>query len=156
MTTTVAPTETSNKTKVGFRYLGTFAAGSLTLFVALGTITPENQAEILKSARVVYDSTYNIIGAVANIWYLVFPAIAAMLGKFGVDASGWGTMIDKVFAAAKAGDKGAAVAIVNAAASPEIGTKAIINPELARDPATPPTVAVSVAALPVTVKEEVK
>ena len=39
--------------------------------------------------------------------------------------------MDNIFALAKAGNVQAKVAIVNAAASPAIGTQAIVNPELA-------------------------
>jgi len=154
--TPTPPTDTGNKIVVGLRYLGANATGALTLFVALGTLTPDQQVQILKSANTIYNSSKDIVGAAANIWYIVFPILAIWLGKLGINASGFGNMMDRVFAAAKAGNKEAQVAIVNAAASPDIGTKAIINPTLAAEPSTPPTVAVSVSALPPDVQGAVK
>lgn len=125
-----APTETKHKLNVALRYLGSNATGGLTVFVALGMLTPDQQVEILKSAHTMYESTYAFVGAAANIWYIVFPIIAFWLAKLGVNASGIGAMVDNVFALAKAGNVQAKVAIVNAAASPAIGTQAVVNPSL--------------------------
>jgi hypothetical protein len=115
-------------------------------FVLLGLLTPEQQVDILKNAHAMYDATYAFIGAAANIWYIVFPIIAGLLLKMGVDSSGIGNMVDRVFALAKAGNKDAQIAIVKAAAAPELGTKAIINPVLAPEPATPGNVVATPAA----------
>jgi hypothetical protein len=138
--------ETTNKVNVALRYLGSNITGGMTVFVMLGVLTPEQQVDILKNAHAMYDATYAFVGAAANIWYIVFPIAAVYLGKLGIDASGFGAMIGRVFAAAKAGNQEAKVAIVNAAASPELGTKAIINPELAPSPATPGNVVVNATA----------
>jgi hypothetical protein len=145
-TTTPAPTGTANKVNVALRYLGSNATGGLTVFVVLGLLTPEQQVDILKNAHAMYDATYAFIGAAANIWYIVFPIIAGLLLKMGVDSSGIGNMVDRVFALAKAGNKDAQIAIVKAAAAPELGTKAIINPVLAPEPATPGNVVATPAA----------
>lgn len=134
MTDTTVPkpaTETAHKINVALRYLGSNATGGLTVFVVLGMLTPDQQVEILKSAHTMYESTYAFAGAAANIWYIVFPIVAVWLGKLGVNASGIGAMMDNVFKMAKAGNVDAKVAIVNAAASPEIGTQAVVNPSLA-------------------------
>lgn len=139
-------TDTPNKINTALRYLGSNATGGLTVFVMLGMLSPEQQVEILKSAHAMYDATYAFVGAAANIWYIVFPIAAMYLAKMGVDASGIGNMVDRVFALAKAGNKEAQVAIVSAAASPDLGTKAIINPVLAPAPETPGNVVVSVQA----------
>lgn len=143
---TPAPTGTANKVNVALRYLGSNATGGLTVFVVLGMLTPEQQVDILKNAHAMYDATYAFIGAAANIWYIVFPIIAAWLLKMGVDSSSVGSMMDRLFALAKAGNKQAQVAIVTAAASPALGTQAIINPALAPVPETPGNVVVNVAA----------
>lgn len=140
-------TETSNKFKVAMRYLGSNATGGLTVFVALGMVSPDQQAEILKSATQMYEATYAFVGAAANLWFVVGPLLAVWLAKAGVNASGWVEMVNKVFAAAKAGDLGAKVVLVNAAASPDIGTRALINPELAPLGATASNVVVSPAAV---------
>jgi hypothetical protein len=109
--------------------------------------------EILKSANTIYNSTRDIVGAAANVWYIVFPIVALYLGKLGVNASGIGTMMDKVFAMAKSGNLEAKVAIVNAAASPAIGTQAIVNPELAPLAATANNVVVTPSAVPAAIPQ---
>lgn len=141
-------TETTNKFNVALRYLGSNATGGLAVFVALGTLSPDQQLEILSSAKVMYESTYAFVGAFANIWYIVFPILALWLGKMGVDASGVGTMMAKVFAMAKAGNLDAKVAIVNAAASREIGSQGVVNPELAALPSTAGNVVAAPALVP--------
>ncbi len=152
---TSPPTETGNKAKAGARYFGTFAAGAATIFMAVGSFSPDQQQQILASAHVMYQSTHDFVGAAASIWYIVFPVVALWLGKVGVDSSGFKTMMDKIFAAAAAGDQAAAITIIKAAAAPQIGTKAIINPLLSNAD-TPATVAASVSDLPPQVKEDVR
>lgn len=138
--TTIAPvkpvTDTSNKINVALRYLGSNATGGLAVFVALGTFSPDQQVQILKSAHQMYQASADFVGAAANIWYIVFPALAVILAKMGINSSGFGAMMDKVFAAAKSGNVDAKVAIVNAAASKDIGTQAVVNPSLAKLAAT--------------------
>jgi hypothetical protein len=141
-------TDTGNKINAALRYLGSNATGGLTVFVILGFLTPEQQVEILKSAHQMYDATYSFVGAAANIWYIVAPAAAIYLAKIGIDSSGFVSMMNRIFAAAKAGNLEAKVAIVNAAASPAIGTQAIVNPELAPLAATSTNVVSTPAAVP--------
>lgn len=141
-------TDTSNKINTALRYLGSNATGGLTVFVVLGMLTPDQQVEILKNAHQMYEASYAFVGAAANIWYIVFPIIAALLMKAGINSSGFGVMMDKVFTAARSGNVQAKVAIVNAAASPAIGTQAIVNPELAPLAATAGNVVSTPAAVP--------
>lgn len=124
-------TDTGNKINVALRYLGSNVTGGLAVFVALGTVSPDQQVEILKSAHAMYQASHDFVGAAANIWYIVFPILAVWLGKMGVNSSGFGVMMDKVFAAAKSGNLDAKLALVNAAASKDIGTQAVVNPSLA-------------------------
>lgn len=149
-------TDTGNKVSAASRYAGVYGSGLVTVFMLLGSFSPEQQNQILSSAHTMYQATHDFVGAAANIWYIVFPVIALWLGKIGVNSSGFGVMMDKVFKAAQSGNKDAQVAIVTAAASPDLGTKAIINPVLAAEPSTPATVAASVSDLPTAVKEDVK
>jgi hypothetical protein len=141
-------TDTSNKVNTALRYIGSNATGALAVFVALGTLTPEQQTQILSSAHTIYQSTHDLVGAFANIWYIVFPIAAVYLGKMGVNSSGFGAMMDKIFTAAKAGDESAKVAIVNAAASPAIGSQGVVNAEMAANPATAPNVVAAPALVP--------
>lgn len=141
-------TDTGNKVNVALRYLASNATGGLAVFVAIGTLTPDQQVSLLKSANTIYNSSRDIVGAFANIWYIVFPIAAVWLGKMGVSSAGIGNMMDRVFAMAKSGNLDAKVAIVNAAASPAIGTQAIVNPELAPLAATSTNVVSTPAAVP--------
>lgn len=149
------PTDTSNKINTAVRYLGSNVSGGLMIFVVLGAMSPEQSAAVLLNMHKMYSATQDFIGAFANVWYIIFPIASAWLLKMGVNSSGFGVMMNKVFAAAKAGNKDAAVAIVTAAASPDLGTKAIINPALAVE-STPPTVVANISDLPLKTQGEVK
>lgn len=129
-------TETTNKVNAALRYVASNVSGGLMIFVVLGAMTPEQSASVLANMHKMYSATQDFIGAFANIWYIVFPIASAWLLKMGVNSSGFGSMMDKIFAAAKAGDPDAKRTIINAAASPDIGTTAIINPDIAPDPKT--------------------
>lgn len=146
----MAATDTSNKINVGLRYLGSNATGALTLAVALGSLSPEQSALILSKIHIMYQATQDFIGAFASIWYIVFPIVALWLGKVGVNSAGFGNMMDKLFAAAKAGNVDAKVAIVTAAASPDIGSTGVVNATMAANPATPSNVVAKPADLPKT------
>jgi hypothetical protein len=135
--------ETSNKTATAGRYGGVFVSGALTIFMALGSFDPDQQKQILSSIHAMYAAIHDFVGAAANIWYIIFPVIAVWLGKLGINSSGFGSMMDRIFQAAKAGDIEAQRTIINAAASPELGTHEIINPTLASDPKTPANVVAS-------------
>lgn len=143
-----APTETKHKLNVALRYLGSNATGGLAVFVALGTLSPDQQVTILKSANQMYEASYAFVGAAANIWYIVFPIVGVWLAKLGWNASSVGTMMDNIFAMAKAGNIDAKVAIVKAAASPDIGTQGLVNPTLAALPSTPGNVVAAPELLP--------
>lgn len=146
---TPAPaTDTANKVKTGSRYATVFGLGGTALFMALGTFTPDQQADILKSAHVMYESLRTFIGAAANIWFIVFPALAILLAKWGIDAGGIGKAVDRVFALAKAGNLEAKIALVNAAASPDIGSQGVVNKELAANPATAGNVVAAPVLMP--------
>jgi hypothetical protein len=145
-----SPTDTSNKVATALRYLGSNATGALAVFFALGTLDPAQQQQILSSAHIIYQSTHDLIGAFANIYYIVFPILGIYLAKLGVNSSGFGSMMDKIFAAAKAGNVDAKVAIVTAAASKDIGSAGVVNPALAANPATPSNVVASPDLLPKT------
>lgn len=146
-------TDTTNKVKTGSRYATVFVMGNAAIFMFLGTLPPDQQAEVLKSANVMYESLQSFIGAAANIWFIVFPVIAGILTKWGIDAGAIGNAVNRVFALAKAGNLEAKVALVNAASSPAIGTQAIVNPELAPLGATANNVVVSPAAVPVSLPQ---
>jgi hypothetical protein len=143
-----APTDTTNKVKTGSRYATVFSMGGMAIFMFLGTFSPDQQASILESANLMYESLRTFIGAAADIWFIVFPVIAAVLTKWGIDAGGIGNAVNRVFALAKAGNLEAKVALVNAASSPDIGSRGVVNAELAPLAATSGNVVSTPAALP--------
>jgi hypothetical protein len=141
-------TDTTNSAKTASRYAGVFSLGSVGIFMFLGTFPPDQQTAILKSANVMYESLRTFVGAAADIWFIVFPVVAIWLAKMGIDAGKVQNVMARVFALAKSGNLEAKVAIVNAASSKEIGTQAIINPELAPLAATSTNVVATPAAVP--------
>lgn len=144
----MAASDTTNKVNAGLRYLASNVSAGLAVLVVLGSLSPENSAVIIANLHKMYSATQDFIGAFANIWYIVFPLISGWLLKMGVNSSGFGAMMDKIFAAAKAGNVDAKVAIVTAAASPDIGSKGVVNATMAANPATPSNVVASPADLP--------
>jgi hypothetical protein len=148
MTEIIPTTDVSNKVNTAFRYLGSNLSGGLMIFVVLGAMSPDQSASVLLNMHKMYAATQDFVGAFANVWYIVFPIASGYLLKIGVNSSGFGSMMGKILLAAKSGNKEAQVSIVSAAAAPELGTKAIINPSLSVNPATPDTVVASVADIP--------
>lgn len=110
----VDSTPTPGKVSIISRYIGSNATGAMTVLAVLAGISPENSQLVIMKLHVMYDAIQQFIGAFASIWYIVFPVVAVWLGKMGVDASGIGTMMNKVLALAKAGDVGAQVQVLNA------------------------------------------
>lgn len=142
--------ETSNKTNVAARYAFSNLFGGATVLMVLAGLPPEKAQSVMTNLHVMYADTQGFIGAFANIWYVVFPIASVWLARIGINSSGFGAMVEKVLAAAKAGDLEAQKTIISAAAAPELGTRAIINPVLAPDPSTPSTVVASAQDLPPT------
>jgi len=145
-------TDTTNKANAAARYVGSNFSGALMLMAVLAGLPPDKAQSVLTSLHAIYAALQDMIGAFSNIWYIVFPVISAYLLKVGVNSSGFGVMMDKILTAAKAGNIDAAKSIVTAAASPEIGTKGVINPVLAPDPSTPSNVVASASDLPAQAK----
>lgn len=140
-------TDIPNKVAAAARYVGSNFTGALTLAVVMGAMSPEQSQAVIQAFHDMYDATQDFVGAFAKVWYIVFPLAAVYLGKLGVSSSGFGAMMDKVLSAAKSGNRDAQVALVSAASSPEIGTRAIINSALATAE-TPANVVSTTAAVP--------
>ena len=145
--TTGQVTDTKNKANAAARYLGSNFSGGFMLLAVLAGLPPEKSQSVVVSLHAIYVSLQDVVGQFSNVWYVVFPVISGWLMKVGVNSSGFGVMMDKILTAAKSGNIEAAKTIVSAAASPEIGTKGIVNPVLAPAPDTPPTVVASASDL---------
>lgn len=109
-----ATTETKNKVNVAARYVGSNALGALTLAAALAGMPTEQAHQIVDGLQKMYEATQDFVGAFAGVWFIIFPIIASLLAKLGIDASGFGAMVGKVLAAAKAGDANAQAQVVQA------------------------------------------
>lgn len=110
-----ATTETKNKVNVAVRYASSNALGALTFAAVLAGMPAEQAQDVLTGLQKMYSATQDFVGAFAGVWFIVFPLAASLLAKVGVDASGFGAMVGKVLAAAKAGDAGAQAQVVQSA-----------------------------------------
>lgn len=110
-----AQSEVRNKTNVATRYVASNAAGAMGLLMILAGMPQDQAATLLSSLNSMNAALYDFIGAFSSAWYIAFPVVSVWLGKMGVDASGFGAMINKVLAAAKAGNVAAQVQVVQSA-----------------------------------------
>ncbi len=150
----MANTELQNKLSSAKRYAGTAGATLLTVLGALSFLTPEQIVEVKTQVDVLNQSIVTAYGALTKMWIILGPVGVAVAAKLGWNSSGVQALAGKLLDIAKTDDKAKEV-LVTAAASPEIGTQAIINPSLAPSPATPGNVVVSAsvaAALPEVVR----
>lgn len=86
------------------RYLGSNLTGGLTVFVALGTLSPDQAQDVLKNVHVMYEATRSFVGAFANIWYIVFPIAAVWLARIGINTNGFGGFMDRLLKVAQSGN----------------------------------------------------
>lgn len=135
-------TELQNKLSAARRYAGTAGATLLTVLGALSFLTPEQIAEVKTQVDVLNQSIVTAYGALTKMWIILGPVGVAVAAKLGWNSSGVQALAGKLLDIAKTDDKAKEV-LVTAAASPDIGTQAIINPSLAPSPATPGNVVVS-------------
>lgn len=138
----MANTELQNKMSAAKRYAGTAGATLLTVLGALSFLTPEQIAEVKTQVDVLNQSMITAYGALTKMWIILGPVGVAVAAKLGWNSSGVQALAGKLLDIAKNDDKAKEV-LVTAAASPDIGTQAIINPSLAPSPATPSNVVVS-------------
>ena len=134
----------NNTANIITRYAGSNVSGALILAATLAGLPPEKSQAVMNSLHTIYADVHDIIGAFANIWYIVFPVVSIWLARLGINSSKIGPVMDRFLKTALSGNtaeaREAKVAIVNAAATPALGTAAIVNPTLAADPATPSNV----------------
>lgn len=141
----MANTELQNKLSAAKRYGSTAGATLLTVLGALSFLTPEQIVEVKAQVDVLNQSIVTAYGALTKMWIILGPVGVAVAAKLGWNSSGVQALAGKLLDIAKTDDKAKEV-LVTAAASPEIGTQAIINPSLAPSPATPDNVVVSASA----------
>lgn len=140
----MASTELQNKLNTAYRYAGTTGGTLLTVLGAFAFLSPEQIVEVKAQIDVLNTSLLTAYGALTKMWIILGPIGIAVLAKMGWNSSGIQALGEKLFSIAKHDDKAKEV-LVTAAAAPEMGTTAIVNPTMAASPATPSNVVVSAA-----------
>ncbi len=148
----MADTEFSNKLNAALRYGGTTAGTAFTIMAVISLLTPEQVVTLKANIETLKQSILTGYGALVNMWAILGPVAVMMLAKAGYSSSSVQAMAGKLLRiAANAADPAsnkAKVEIVNAAASPAVGSTAVINKLLAADPATSAKVVSSPAEVP--------
>lgn len=140
----MANTELQNKLASAYRYAGTTGATALTVLGALSFLDAQQIAEIKAQVDIFNQSVVTAYGALTKMWLILGPIAILVAGKIGWNSSSVQSLAAKLLGIAKNDDKAKEV-LVTAAASPDIGTQAIVNPALAASPATPGNVVASAA-----------
>lgn len=138
-------TELRNKLSTAYRYAGTAGGTLLTVLGALSFLDAQQIADVKAQVDILNQSLLTAYGALTKMWIILGPVAIGVAAKLGWNSSGVQALAGKLLDIAKNDDKAKEV-LVTAAAAPEIGTTAIINPALAASPATPGNVVVSAAA----------
>lgn len=141
----MATTELQNKLSAAYRYAGTAGGTMLTVLGMMSFLDAGQIADIKAQVDIFNQSMVTAYGALTKMWLILGPAAVLVFAKMGWNSSSIQALGNKLFNIAKVDDKAKEV-LVTAAAAPEIGTQAIINPTLAASPATPGNVVVNATA----------
>jgi hypothetical protein len=149
----MADTEFSNKLSAALRYGATTAGTGFTLLAVLSLLTPEQVVALKANVETLKTSILTGYGALVNMWAILGPVAIGVAVKMGWSSSSVQAMAGKLLKIAgnqadpdKATE--AKVAIVNAAASPAVGSQGVVNKELAANPATSENVVASASDVP--------
>lgn len=150
-------TESGNKLKALLRYAGTSGGTLLTVLGIFSFLSPEQIVDVKQQVVIFNDSILSAYGALTKMWVVLGPVAIGFLAKAGWNSSSIKAMTSKLLGIAintanVASAQAARIELVKAAASPAIGTVAVINPSLAPNPATPANVVTNAAAVPEAVK----
>ena len=134
-------TELSNKMYSALRYGGTAVGAVFTVMAALSLLSVDQVAQLKGDVETLKTSIVTGYGALIDMWIVLGPVAIGVAAKLGWNSSSVKAMAGKLFNIAKNDDDPAKateakVALVNAAASPEIGSQGVVNPEMAANPAT--------------------
>lgn len=136
----MANTEFSNKLNSALRYGGTAAGTAFTFMAVISLLTPDQVVQLKANVETLKTSILTGYGALVNMWVILGPVAIGVAAKLGWNSSGVQAMAKKLLSIASNDQDPksmqAKVEIVNAAASPEIGTTAVVNTTLAADPNT--------------------
>lgn len=136
----MANTELSNKLSSLKRYGATAGGTALTLLGALSFLDAGQIAEIKAQVDILNQSFVTAYGALTKMWIILGPIGVAVAARMGWNSSGVKELAGKLLGIAANGADPksieAKVELVNAAASPAIGSQGVVNKELAANPAT--------------------
>lgn len=150
-----ADTEFGNKLNAALRYGGASAGTMIGVFGAMQFVTPEQAQELVVQVHVLNESVLTMYGALSKMMVILGPMGVVVAGYFGIKSSSVKELAGKLLriAANKASPEQALeakVAIVNAAASPQIGSQGVVNKELASNPQTAGNVVAAPELVPAT------
>lgn len=126
-------------------------ASGLAFVVALGGLPKDKADAILLNLQSAADALYQLVGAVSNLWILIVPLVVTVVARMGWTGADAKVLVGRALAQATKPTpdaEDAKVALVSAAASPEIGSRGVVNARLAANPATPANVVASATMLP--------
>lgn len=148
----MADTELSNKVNAGSRYAVTVVATAFTIMAGMSIISPDQLIHLKSDLEVLKTSFVTGYGALLDMWAILGPVAIGIAVKMGWNSSSVKSMGGKLLKIA--GNKAdpaateAKVVIVNAAASPTIGSQGVVNKEMAANPATSANVVASAGDVP--------
>lgn len=135
-------------------------AGQIIAFAGgIGVMSAAQQKGLTDALVEIGNGVSMVFHGASSAWTILAVVAAPIVGPLLARWASNSAKVESQAAAVKAAvedpntaiSKEAKVAIVSAAASPEIGTTAIVNPELAAEPATPGNVVSTKAAVPAAV-----
>lgn len=149
----MANTELSNKLSSALRYGSASAGMAFTLLAVLSLLSPDQVVTLKANVETLKTSIITGYGALVNMWIILGPVAIGVAAKLGWNSSSVKALAGKLLTIAtnKSDPKSATeakVVLVNAAASKDIGSQGVVNPDLASNPATSGNVVASAAGLP--------
>lgn len=149
----MANTELSNKLNSALRYGGATAGTAFAFLALISILSPEQVAELKAQVEILNNSIITGYGALIKMWIILGPIAIGVAAKLGWNSSSVQAMAGKLLTIATnvndpKGATEAKVVLVNAAASKDIGSQGVVNPEMAANPATAANVVAAAPMLP--------
>jgi len=132
------PLPTENQVNAALRHVGTSAATAITVFTALGFLTPEQSQGIVSAMQDVVAGLQQAFGGFSKIAIIVGPIFATLMAAYAAKSGSASSLVGTLLKMANNNDA-AKTALVNATTSlPEV--EKVVAPTLAPNPATSPKV----------------
>ena len=131
---------TENQVNAALRHVGTSAATAVTVFTALGFLSPEQAQGIVAAMQDVVAGLQQAFGGFSRIAIIIGPVFATLMAAYAAKSGSAASLVGTLLKMAHT-DATAKTALVNAtSALPEV--QKVVAPALAPDPATSPKVTV--------------